>query len=368
MTVDIADLFYEALPGLYRDQDTRGELRAFLTLAAGPLAELYDSVATLRDDLYVATCRPELIALVGSLVGAEVDTGAPEREQRAQVLDTLRSYRDKGTADEQLRRAERLSTWRVHLVDGSARLVRLPLLDDPHRGTDRPVTMDVGDLDAIRRLGRVDDDAPYTVDISSPRHVTDRGGRASYDAQIFFCVPAVVFTGRRPAPLPAAPGAFTFADRDDGAFPLVDGLDGSPLTRAALAADPAAFAGTRRGFAFRVRGADSGVPVVAADLSDPADPRHPDGAPLVVTGAGIAVDPETGRFLADLAALGALDGEFTVDYLRGTDPDPAAQARTFADLAAGLAQAVPAATVAVVTDARVHRPDPAAVLLPSNGA
>jgi hypothetical protein len=363
MTVDFSDVLYDALPGLYRDQDTHGELRAFLQLAAGPLTELYDSVATLRDDLYAATCRPEFIALIGSLVGAAVDTGAPDREQRAQVLDSLRSYRDKGTADEQLRRAERLSGWRVHLVDGSARLVRLPLLDDPHRGADRPVTMDVGDLAAIRRLGRADDDAPYTVDVSSPRHVTDRAGRMSYDAQIFFCVPAVVLTGRRPAPLPAAPGAFTFADRDDGPFPLLDGFEGTPLTRAALAADPMAFAGTRRGFAFRVRGADGGAPVVAADLTDPADPRRLDGEPLIPVGAEIAVDPETGRFLADPAAMGARDSEFTVDYLRATDPDPGAETRTFADLAAGLARAVPAATVAVVTDARVHRPDPAAVLL-----
>lgn len=362
MTVDFSDVLYDALPGLYRDQDTRGELRAFLQLAAGPLTELYDSVATLRDDVYAATCRPEFIALVGSLVGAEVDTGAPDREQRAQVLDTVRSYRDKGTADEQLRRAERISGWLVHLVDGSDRLVRLPLLDDPHRGPDRPVTVDVGDLDAIHRLGRVDDDAPYTVDVSSPRHATDRAGRMSFDAQIFFCVPAVVRTGRRPARLSAAPGAFTFADHDDGAFPLLDGFSGSPLTRAALAADPAAFAGTRRGFAFRVRGTDSGAPVVAADLTDPADPRRSGGEPLIPTGTEIAVDPETGRFLADPVALGARDGELTVDYLRTTDPDPAAEARTFADLAAGLARAVPAATVAVVTDARVHRPDPAAVL------
>ena len=68
MSTDIAALLYDALPGLYRDQDTRGELRAFLALAAEPLAELYDSVATLHDDLYAATCRPEFIALVGSLV------------------------------------------------------------------------------------------------------------------------------------------------------------------------------------------------------------------------------------------------------------------------------------------------------------
>jgi hypothetical protein len=359
MTTDIADLFYDALPGLYRDQDTRGELRAFLQVAAGPLAELYDSVAALRDDLYAVTCRPELIAVVGALVGAEIDTGAPERERRAQVLDSVRSYREKGTADEQLRRAERLSTWLVHLVDGSARLARLPLLEDPHRGPDRPVTMDVGDPAAIRRLGRADDDAPYTVDVSSPRHVTDRAGRASFDAQIFFCAPAVVLAGRRPARLPAAPGAFTFADRDDGPFPLLDGFEGASLTRTTLAADPAAFAGTRRGFTFRVRGADSGAPVAAADLADPANPRHLDGTPLVRTGAEIAVDPHTGRFLADPAALGARDSEFTVDYLRAPPPDPAAEAQTFASLAAGLARAVPAANVAVVTDARVRRPDPA---------
>ncbi|MFY1652536.1 hypothetical protein ACN27J_16765 [Solwaraspora sp. WMMB762] len=368
MSMDIAALLYDALPGLYRDQDTRGELRAFLTLTAEPLAELYDSVATLRDDLYAATCRPEFIALVGSLVGAEVDTGAPDREQRAQVLDSLRSYRDKGTADEQLRRAERISGWLVHLVDGSDRLVRLPLLNDPDRGPDRPVTVDVRDLDAIHRIGRVDDDVPYTVDVSSPRHATDRVGRANHDAQIFFCVPAVVHTGRRPARLPAAPVAFTFADHDDGEFSLLDGFEGSPLTRAALAADLAAFAGTRRGFAFRIRGTDSGAPVVATDLSDPSDPRRLDGEPLIFVGTEVAVDPETGRFLADLAALGTRDGEFTVDYLRATDPDPAAEVRTFAGLTAGLARAVPAATVAVVTDARIHRSNPAAVLLSSNDA
>lgn len=244
MTVDFGELLYRSLPGLYRDKDVHGELRRFLELAAQPLAELEGSIGRLHQDLFVATCQQLLIPLIGGLVGADVDTGQPARLQRLEVQEAVGFHRTKGVREPVLALAERLTGWRVELVDFSERVAQVPLVD--------------------------------TLD------------------------PVVLRRQEPVAEQPAGSGRFFF--RPDGAVrPLFDARTGRPITRQALDADPAAYAGVEGRFTLAEAGLDlfrgeATYQAVAADLTDPGAPRTPDGAPLAIGDRQVAVDPALGRF------------------------------------------------------------------------
>jgi phage tail-like protein len=341
-----AGLLLANLPGLYRDKDLTGDLRRFLSILAGPLGELHASITRLRDDQTVVACRAPFIPLIGALVGTEVDTTLPERAQRDQVLDAISGYRGKGTFDLAQRVAESLTGWRVRLVDFSARVALIPDLAGLRAsGQAALVTAPIADPAALSGLGRADDTVPAVLDVRAPHAVTDAVGRAHFDNLGLFVTPARVAADRRPAALGGGEGRFGFDDRPlDPAdtqgvrLQLLDGADGSPLTRSKLAGDVSLFAGTPRGFAIRIGGLDitdpafrPAVRVLAADLTDFAAPRRPGGGPLTLTPTDLAVDPQLGRILLDPAALetaGTAGQGVRVDYLTA----PAVRA---ADLTAG---------------------------------
>jgi phage tail-like protein len=239
------ELLYRSLPGLYRDKDVDGELRRFLEIAALPLAELEASIDQLYQDAFVATCQDMLIPLIGSLVGADVDGGLPARAQRAQVQEAVRFFRSKGVREPLLAFAERLTAWRVELVDFSQRVAQIPLVEalDPV---------------VLRRDQPVGEQPP--------------GGSGNY----FFRV-------------------------DRATRPVFDALEGRPITRQALEGAETAYASVEGRFTIKERGVDlfGGDPpyvAVAADLTDFAHPRTPAGGPLVIATRQVAVDPDLGRF------------------------------------------------------------------------
>jgi phage tail-like protein len=245
MTTDFGALLYESLPGLYRDKDADGTLRRFLELAALPLAEIERSIDALLDDFFVTTCQPELIPLIGELVGAEVDAGLPARAQRAQVQDAVRFHRSKGRADPLRRYAEQLTAWRVITADMSQRVALAPFIE-----TALPV----------QRL------------------------RAEPVGE-----------------LPPGSGRFFFW-QDRAERPLFDAITGRAITRSALAAAPATYAGVDGRFPITDRGRDlftgpTPYAAVAANLGDFTAPRTPTGTALAVQAGQIAVDPALARFL-----------------------------------------------------------------------
>jgi phage tail-like protein len=466
MATDFADLLYRYLPGLYRDKDTLGELQGFLQIMAQPLEELEASVGQLHQDLFIFTCRAELIPLIGALVGVEVDATLPPRAQRAQVADAVRFYRSKGTQEPLVRWAESLTQWRVTLVDFSKNVAQVAFLEGlnpvtrrrdqpvaehpPGSGhcffaadqglqplfdalTGRPITREslggheveyagiegrftieergvdmfrppagtpprsavaadltlfasprdasggaltlaanqvaidpilgrfkfaaplppagnlrvtfhsltpasvtprsfhVGDPSRMRRLGRIDDPAPYTLDIRSPRNVSERVGQKHFDHHGFFVTPCQVLANQRPNLLPpgATSGRFSFDNRplglvnpDGFTLQLLDGIDGAPLTREKLAGQPQAYVSQPHGFTLRIRGTvvtDAAfkppVRVLVANLADFGQPRSPTGAHLVLEPTDVAVDPQLGRFLLNPGALGAGPEDIRVDYL-----------------------------------------------------
>jgi phage tail-like protein len=260
MSVDYQNLLYRWLPGLYRDKDTEKELRRFLAMMARPLAEIDAAVGQMHEDTFIATCRPELIPMIGGLVGVEVDATLPARAQREQVRDAIAFYRSKGTREALRAYAESLTGWRVQLVDFSERVARVPYVE-----TMNPVEL-----------------------------VRDGAVRA-------------------------AAGGTGFHFREDGGDrPLFDAVTGRPITRAALAGHETEYAGAPGRFSIAERGVDlflEATPpagAVAADLGDFAHPRTPAGAALTLGAGQVAVDPLLSRFLVGGAA--PLAGNLRVTY------------------------------------------------------
>jgi hypothetical protein len=184
----------------------------------------------------------------------------------------------------------------------------------------------------ITSLGRADDPAPYTVDLRAPRHVSDRIGQKHFDNHGFFFSPGRIIANQPPNALPlgSESGRFSFDNRPlalaDGAsgiaLQLMDGLDGAPLTRAKLAGHELEFCGMPRGFTIRIRGSSITDPgfrpqltVRAADLSDFGNPLTPTGGAMTLAPTEVAVDPQLGRFILDLAGIDAKAEEVRVDYL-----------------------------------------------------
>ncbi len=191
----------------------------------------------------------------------------------------------------------------------------------------------IGDPSCMPRLGRPDDLAPYSLDLRSPRYVTEKIGQKHFDNHGLFFTPGHVIANQRPNVLPpqSESGNFSFdnrplavADTQGVQLQLLDAYDGSPITRRKLENHEGEFCGTPRGFTIRIKGMSVTDPafqpkvrVLAADLRDFGAPRNAAGAALALAATDIAVDPQLGRFRLDLAALGAKAEEVRVDYLLG---------------------------------------------------
>jgi len=259
---DFAALLLRSLPGIYRQKDTDSQLARFLEIMASPLAETETSIGQLYEDLFGATARAEFLPMIGALIGAEIDAAQPTSLQRAALEDALPFFRSKGLGEPLARTVEAFTGWRTVTVDYSQVVARLP-----HVETTSPL---------VRQRDRL-----VAIDASGPdRFHVDTAGR-----------PVTLFDEAR----------------------------GRPIARSEIASLAAELIGTERGFSIRDNGVDlvglrapAPRPVVGANLTDFADPRAPDGTPLVLTTGQIAVDPELGRlrFAAPVPSAGKL----TVDF------------------------------------------------------
>ncbi len=260
---DFAELLLQSLPGVYRLKDNDNhDLARFLQIMASPLAETEASISQLYDDLFGATARGELLPLIGTLIGAEIDPALPATLQRSALEDTLAFYRNKGLAEPLARTVEAFTRWRTITVDYSEVVARLPHIESTsalQRQRRRPVGVDGG---------------------GANRFHFDAAGR-----------PTRLFDERR----------------------------GRAIARSEIASLAAELVGTDRGFAIRENAVDLVGPrapapraAIGANLTDFADPRAIDGTPLVLAVTQIAVDPELGRLL--FTAPVPLAGNLSVDF------------------------------------------------------
>lgn len=107
-----AERMWSLVPGWTRWRDERapgaGILRGLIDALGVGLDAARDDVVRLLNDVFVETCDPRLIPLIGDLVGASVDPSLPVARQRHQVKYAIHLRRRKGTV-EQLQKA----TWQA---------------------------------------------------------------------------------------------------------------------------------------------------------------------------------------------------------------------------------------------------------------
>lgn len=82
-----------------RDHEASGLLHSLVAALGVGLDAVQADVLRLLDDMFVDTCDPRLIPVIGDLVGVQVDRQIPEARQRHQVKYALHLRRRRGTIE-----------------------------------------------------------------------------------------------------------------------------------------------------------------------------------------------------------------------------------------------------------------------------
>ncbi|WP_396957664.1 hypothetical protein [Nitrosomonas sp.] len=120
-TVSTADRLYTLLPAIHRIRDAEQgyPLRELLSVIAEQMAAMEENLAQLYDDQFIETCAPWVAPYIGDLIGyrslrGEVpDVASP----RADVANTIRYRRRKGTASMLEQLARDVTSWPARAVE-----------------------------------------------------------------------------------------------------------------------------------------------------------------------------------------------------------------------------------------------------------
>jgi hypothetical protein len=112
---------YRLLPAVYRIRDVEqgGVLRELLDVLAGQVNVFAESLEQMYDDQFIETCAPWAAAYIGDLVGYRTLHGVvPEvSSPRAEVANTIRLRRRKGTVSVLEQLAADVTGWPAHAVE-----------------------------------------------------------------------------------------------------------------------------------------------------------------------------------------------------------------------------------------------------------
>lgn len=184
-----AQRLYELLPAVYRIRDAQvaagmsadaaalggpatydvddAPLGALVAVLAEQALVLEENLAQLYDDQFIETCAAWVVPYIGDLVGARnLHTAAVKGlTARAQVADTIRYRRRKGTAAvlEQLARA--VTGWDAHVVEFFQHLEVTQYMK--HLRPDATTTLDLRKWEPLERLGTPFDSAAHTLEVRS---------------------------------------------------------------------------------------------------------------------------------------------------------------------------------------------------------
>ena len=116
-----AQRLYDLLPAIYRirDADLGSPLRALISVLAEQAQVMEEDLAQLYDNLFIETCAPWVVPYIGDLIGVGTvnRTGIVSASTRAEVANTLRYRRAKGTLLVLEQLAHDTTGWESHSIE-----------------------------------------------------------------------------------------------------------------------------------------------------------------------------------------------------------------------------------------------------------
>ena len=369
MSLD-ADALWQLLPAVHRNRDAEsgGALRALVEVVAEQVLLLEEDLAQLYDDQFIETCADWVVPYIGDLVGYRQLHGATAQlsSPRAEVADTIRLRRGKGTAATLEMLARDLTGWDVHVVEMFRRLAATANVN--HLRHAQPAFAGLRDPVPLEEGGRPFDSFAHTAEVRSAG-----SGRGWYNiaSLAIFLWRLRAFPVAAAAPFRVDGSRFLFSPhgmglplfsaavpKDPGAPETTPANVAQPFARRVLAADVAAFYGPDKSFFIEGVAAEA---VAVCDLSDAGG-----GAWAHTPAPGrVAVDPVLGRIafgtapaspprvsyhygLAGTLGGGGYDRSHSFEALSPVVAVPTRQPT----LTAGLAAAAPGGTVEIVDSGR----------------
>ena len=298
MSLD-ADALWQLLPAVHRNRDAAagGALRALIEVVAEQVLLLEEDLGQLYDDQFIETCADWVVPYIGDLVGYRQLHGVTARvsSPRAEVADTIRLRRGKGTAATLETLARDVTGWDVHVVEMYRRLATTANVN--HLRGALPAYPDLRDPVPLAQIGRPFDTLAHTAEMRPATR--DRGWYNIMNLAIFLwrlrafpvaSAPATPLDGQRFLFSPYGTKLALFSapvPKDANALATAAVNVAQPLARRALAAAIAPFYGDGKSFSIE------GVRLDALSICDLSDAA---GAWAHMPAANrVAVDPVLGR-------------------------------------------------------------------------
>jgi hypothetical protein len=166
MTID-AQTLYELLPAIYRNRDveTGGMLQTLIQVVAEQIVLLEENLAQLYDDQFIETCADWVVPYIGDLIGYRQLHGVTPQisSPRAEVADTIRLRRGKGTASTLETLARDVTGWDAHVVEMARHLVTTQYMNRVR--ADAAGFSDLRNPEPLERVGGAFDPLAHTVEV-----------------------------------------------------------------------------------------------------------------------------------------------------------------------------------------------------------
>lgn len=161
------DEFYELLPAIYRVRDAHEgyPLRALLAVILEQINVVEEDLAQLYDDQFIETAADWVVPYIGDLIGYQALSGVVSqiRTPRAEVANTIRNRRRKGTAVLLEDLAQQVTGWKAAAVEFFRLLGTTQHMN--HIRLDNPMSPDLRDADQLRYINTPFDRAAHTVEV-----------------------------------------------------------------------------------------------------------------------------------------------------------------------------------------------------------
>jgi hypothetical protein len=162
-----AQRLYQLLPAIYRIRDAEqgNPLQALISVLAEQAQVVEEDLAQLYDNLFIETCAPWVVPYIGDLIGAGTlnRTGLVSGSTRAEVANTLRYRRAKGTLAVLEELAHDVTGWDAHAIEYFQQLTATQHVN--HLRPQKGGFVDLRNQEAINRIKGPFDRLARTVDV-----------------------------------------------------------------------------------------------------------------------------------------------------------------------------------------------------------